>query len=252
MQQQQTTVSVVGTALPKELDFLQETACHALLCVDKAPSGASAAFQNLAFSQVSAGVAQLVEHRFCKPEVRGSSPLASSGRAAKSVQSHTQFGDCGVKDCSSQGCNGSVGQANSFRSIKMKADTSVSRPSQVGCPSGQREQAVNLPAYAYVGSNPTPTTLIVNHFGNSSANDHSALTRNRKSIGGVAQLVELQLSKLIVASSNLVSPSVNTWTKNQGVHTSALIAQLVERVLGKDEVTSSNLVEGSHENVLVS
>jgi hypothetical protein len=27
-----------------------------------------------------------------------------------------------------------------------------------GCPSGQREQAVNLPAYAYVGSNPTPST----------------------------------------------------------------------------------------------
>jgi hypothetical protein len=27
-----------------------------------------------------------------------------------------------------------------------------------GCPSGQREQAVNLPAHAYVGSNPTPST----------------------------------------------------------------------------------------------
>ncbi len=27
----------------------------------------------------------------------------------------------------------------------------------VGCPSGQWEQTVNLPAYAYVGSNPTPT-----------------------------------------------------------------------------------------------
>jgi hypothetical protein len=29
-----------------------------------------------------------------------------------------------------------------------------------GCPSGQREQAVNLPAHAYVGSNPTPSTSI--------------------------------------------------------------------------------------------
>jgi hypothetical protein len=28
----------------------------------------------------------------------------------------------------------------------------------VGCPSGQREQAVNLPEFSYVGSNPTPTT----------------------------------------------------------------------------------------------
>jgi hypothetical protein len=30
-----------------------------------------------------------------------------------------------------------------------------------GCPSGQREQAVNLPAHAYVGSNPTPSTKLV-------------------------------------------------------------------------------------------
>ena len=28
----------------------------------------------------------------------------------------------------------------------------------VGCPSGQREQTVNLPAHAYEGSNPSPTT----------------------------------------------------------------------------------------------
>jgi hypothetical protein len=27
-----------------------------------------------------------------------------------------------------------------------------------GCPSGQREQTVNLPAYAYGGSNPPPST----------------------------------------------------------------------------------------------
>src|SRR5690606_5916285 len=34
-----------------------------------------------------------------------------------------------------------------------------SRPPE-GCPSGQREQAVNLPAYAYAGSNPAPSTLL--------------------------------------------------------------------------------------------
>jgi hypothetical protein len=28
----------------------------------------------------------------------------------------------------------------------------------VGYPSGQREQTVNLPAYAFEGSNPSPTT----------------------------------------------------------------------------------------------
>jgi hypothetical protein len=65
----------------------------------------------------SAGVAQLVEHLFCKQAVGGSSPFASS-----------KFSFCFVSDFS------------------------------VGCPSGQREQAVNLPDYSYVGSNPTPTT----------------------------------------------------------------------------------------------
>ena len=62
-----------------------------------------------------AGVAQLVEHLFCKQVVGGSSPPASS----------TSF-----------------------------------RVTSEGCPSGQREQAVNLPAHAYVGSNPTPSTNV--------------------------------------------------------------------------------------------
>ncbi len=67
-----------------------------------------------------AGVAQLVEHLFCKQVVSGSIPLASS-----SLQ---------------------------FATSLQKTNTSE------GCPSGQREQAVNLPAHAYVGSNPTPST----------------------------------------------------------------------------------------------
>ena len=158
------------------------------------------------------------------------------------------------------------------------------RKIQVGCPSGQREQAVNLPAYAYVGSNPTPTTNT----------EPSGVT------AGVAQLVERQPSKLNVASSNLVSRSeasrpltesreskvpclrqgvddnsarsvvlttnlvsrsrLSSFGAPRGVSArraalrpsglamrqNAHIAQLVERVLGKDEVTSSNLVVGSH------
>src|SRR5437667_8398645 len=74
----------------------------------------------------------------------------------------------------------------------------------VGCPSGQREQTVNLPASAYEGSNPSPTT--------------------RRA--GVAQLVEHQPSKLRVTGSSPVARS-------------ARVAQSVERVLGKDEVTGS-------------
>ena len=54
-----------------------------------------------------------------------------------------------------------------------------------GCPSGQREQTVNLPAYAYSGSNPLPSTPAA----------------------GVAQLAERQPSKLNVAGSIPVSRS---------------------------------------------
>ncbi len=69
------------------------------------------------------------------------------------------------------------------------------RHNQVGCPSGQREQAVNLPALAYVGSNPTPTTNI---------------TVIGSDFAGVAQLVERQPSKLNVAGSTPVSRSAGS------------------------------------------
>src|SRR6478735_10934872 len=75
-----------------------------------------------------AGVAQLVEHLFCKQVVSGSIPLASSNEDLASVSSSRQ------------------------------SSLFVSETSE-GCPSGQREQAVNLPAHAYVGSNPTPSTV---------------------------------------------------------------------------------------------
>src|SRR6478735_989525 len=76
-----------------------------------------------------AGVAQLVEHLFCKQVVSGSIPLASSNEDLASVSSTRQ------------------------------SSLFVSETSE-GCPSGQREQAVNLPAHAYVGSNPTPSTNV--------------------------------------------------------------------------------------------
>ena len=103
-----------------------------------------------------AGVAQLVEHLFCKQVVRGSSPLASSDTTHLSE----------------------------------------------GCPSGQREQAVNLPAYAFVGSNPTPSTSTgpgrtAGEFGDP-VESVSA---------GVAQLVERQPSKLNVVGSSPISRS---------------------------------------------
>src|ERR1700692_317894 len=59
-------------------------------------------------------------------------------------------------------------------------------------PSGQREQTVNLPAYAFGGSNPPLSTNLRWH---------------RRS-AGVAQLVEREPSKLGVAGSNPVSRSI--------------------------------------------
>ena len=64
-----------------------------------------------------------------------------------------------------------------------------------GCPSGQREQAVNLPAYAYSGSNPLPSTPL------------RPVATDGTDAAGVAQLVERQPSKLNVAGSNPVSRS---------------------------------------------
>ncbi len=278
---------------------------------------------------VHAGVAQLVEHRFCKPKVRGSSPLASSAREASSVPfrgvetplvaasesqrltptHHVESGasylvgggsSClaasrhregglvfeGVaEDGGARGQQSRLGAADQTSSeVVAKRQTSSTpnvaeqrgraqhrrRPSgsrrsargfwgkerdsfarrggllqktpkdSVGCPSGQREQAVNLPASAYEGSNPSPTTTAIwSSIARESTCFPHASSRGRATIAGVTQLVECQPSKLNVASSNLVSRSTR---KRNPAH----IAQSVERVLGKDEVTSSNLVVGSH------
>ena len=79
----------------------------------------------------------------------------------------------------------------------------------------------------FEGSNPSPSTAASVIFETMvGANNESA---------GVAQLVELQPSKLDVAGSRPVSRST----------TPAHLAQLAEHVLGKDEVTRSIRVVGS-------
>ena len=60
-----------------------------------------------------------------------------------------------------------------------------------GYQSGQLGQTVNLLAYAFVGSNPAPPTVI-------------------QAQAGVTQLVECQPSKLNVAGSNPVARSEQT------------------------------------------
>ena len=78
-------------------------------------------------------------------------------------------------------------------------------------------------ATGFEGSNPSPSTAAMN----------GAI--NGLKFAGVAQLVELQPSKLDVAGSRPVSRST----------TPAHLAQLAEHVLGKDEVTRSIRVVGS-------
>ena len=70
---------------------------------------------------------------------------------------------------------------------------------QVGYPSGQREQTVNLPAYAFEGSNPSPTI--------SEKKGEARGEKRELDLAGVAQLVERKPSKLDVAGSSPVSRS---------------------------------------------
>ena len=93
-----------------------------------------ASTRSLGRVHISADVAQSVELQFCKLEVRGSSPLVSS-KVTKTRQS----------------CNESGQLAGRFNGL-------CPNEFPEGCPSGQREQAVNLPAYAFGGSNPPPST----------------------------------------------------------------------------------------------
>ena len=93
-----------------------------------------ASARSLSRAAISADVAQSVELRFCKPEVRGSSPLVSSN-----VDGHGFGLDCTEKS-------------------SIRGSVPIELFPMVGCPSGQLERAVNPPAYAYGGSNPPPTT----------------------------------------------------------------------------------------------
>ena len=105
-----------------------------------------------------------------------------------------------------------------------------------GFPSGQREQTVNLSSLtSKVRILPRPPRS------QPSNNKRSTAFMNNRTYAGVAQLVELQPSKLDVAGSRPVSRSRRDQRKAQVAH----VAQLVEHVLGKDEVTRSIRVVGS-------
>jgi hypothetical protein len=134
-----------------------------------------------------AGVAQLVEHLFCKQAVRGSSPLAGSHASARRTRNPRSF------------C------------VRARARLTLSPSLLEGCPSGQREQAVNLPDFSYVGSNPTPSTPFFQHRGlNGCSGSGPVLPLDS---AGVAQLVERQPSKLNVEGSSPFSRSAKRFAK---------------------------------------
>jgi hypothetical protein len=121
--------------------------------------------QNMAAHQPAtfAGVAQSVEHLFCKQKVRGSSPLPSSSEA-RSKSTARQLPENTAAQLPEN-------TAEQPRSDQRYPNHTISNSavatrgwgeekSLEGFPSGQWEQAVNLPAFAFVGSNPTPSTSI--------------------------------------------------------------------------------------------
>ena len=89
-------------------------------------------------------------------------------------------------------------------------------------PSGQREQTVNLLAYAFGGSNPPLPTKLGTTAPRGDRDERTS---------GNSSAVERQPSKLGVAGSNPVSRSRS--------RVCAHVAQSAERVLGKDEVSGS-------------
>ena len=138
----------------------------------------------------------MVEQLICNQQVKGSSPFVSS--LPKNAEEPTNPARTGRGVCCQR---------------KFRGEGAV------GCPSGQREQTVNLPRLALRRFESFP---------------HHFVARAR---AGVAQLVEHQPSKLRVAGSSPVARSVP--------RPNARVAQSVERVLGKDEVTGSIPVASS-------
>ena len=114
-------------------------------------------------------------------------------------------------------------------------------------PSGQRGQTVNLlPSASKVRilaspPNGAPSTPSVSGL----SLGIKRLVETGSETGGRSSVVELQPSKLAVASSNLVARSKLSVREFSGAH----VAQLAEHVLGKDEVTRSIRVVGSIQNL---
>ncbi len=199
-----------------------------------------------------AGVAQLVEHLFCKQVVRGSSPRASSAVGPR--VGSTGGGACGFRVLASfslrsgahvlkyvplrssgkprhnaelrrrviegrpfglaaAAVRGAMCTPTQAPSSLARVASATVRETSESCPSGQREQAVNLPDLSYAGSNPALSTSAprlpagTNRRGSRSTVLGRERGRAMTSFAGVAQLVERQPSKLNVEGSSPFSRS---------------------------------------------
>ena len=196
-----------------------------------------------------AGVAQLVEHLFCKQVVAGSSPTASSavgprvmasGSHARGFRVLASFGlrsDAHALKCVPLRSSSKPRQNAELRarviggrplgtaatvpcaprrsaSSLARAASLTTRETSESCPRGQREQAVNLPAFAYAGSNPALSTkrprqaVGTNQGGHGFTASGRGRDRTMSAFAGVAQLVERQPSKLNVEGSSPFSRSI--------------------------------------------
>ncbi len=148
----------------------------------------------------------MVEQLICNQQVAGSSPIASSLGFAWAQAGFARRSPSRESSRTLPGFSRTIGRVPEW-------------PKGTDCKSVVSD---------FEGSNPSPSTS----------------AGRTVSSAGVAQLVELQPSKLDVAGSRPVSRSISKH-RNDHKKKSAHVAQLAEHVLGKDEVTRSIRVVGS-------
>ena len=141
------------------------------------------------------------------------------------------------------------------------------RQSLEGFPSGQWEQAVNLPAFAFVGSNPTPSTapsaampraarpernrsgrVRAESFGRTERRPKRAERRAQRRMSGSHHLCLVRGRPSPRTEACVVRGRAVLWTGQLAgcrASISAGVAQLVERQFSKLNVASSNLVSRS-------
>jgi hypothetical protein len=147
----------------------------------------------------------MAEHLFCKQAVKGSNPLASSQEPI----------------------------ADAARTQRESAMVSE------GCPSGQREQTVNLPVSAFSGSNPLPSTARKRNMSSAQQQSRAGASERGSSSVGRASAFQAECRRFEPGLPLRESKG------NQRFISTCPGSSVVEHLLGKEEVVSSILILGS-------